>query len=62
MEHDKEAEGMTLSRAEKSVVLMMRNLGPFDKIEIKLHEHRSAEISITTTSTTKEVFPREIVL
>lgn len=49
------------SAAEKKVLLLMRNLGPYDKIEIRLNEHKADEILIISTGTQKEVFPRSML-
>lgn len=46
-----------LSPAERKVVFLMRNLQPYDKIEIKLKDHELGNISVVSTSTTKEDFP-----
>jgi len=49
-------EQLTLSDVEKSVILRMRSLQPFQRIEIKLNENRLGEISVVTTSTVREIF------
>lgn len=42
-----------LSLAERKLVFLMRNMGEFEKIEIK---KTNDGISIVSTSTTKEIF------
>lgn len=47
-----------LSDAERKVIYLMRNLKPYEKVEIKLHENREGELCIVSTGTTKEIFQR----
>lgn len=47
----------SLSEAEQKVILLMRNLGPYERIEIKLNDNRKGELAIVSSSTVKEVFP-----
>jgi hypothetical protein len=50
---DDETTLPNLSLAERKLVFLMRNMGEFEKIEIK----KTADgISITSTATTKEIF------
>lgn len=51
---DDETTSYNLSLVERKLVFLLRNMGEFEKIEIK----RTAEgVSIVSTATTKEVFP-----
>lgn len=50
-----------LSEAERKMVFLMRNLRPFERIEIRLNDKDWEEISIVSTSTTKESFPKNVL-
>lgn len=49
-----------LNAAEKAVVILMRELRPYVKIEIKLKGDRMGEISVVQTSTLREDFPVDL--
>ena len=50
-----------LTAAEKSIILRIRELRPYERIEIKLNDNRYGEISIVSTLTNKEIFPLDMV-
>lgn len=50
-----------LSAAERSVVRTMRELKPFQKIEIKLRDNRLGEITVISTVTLREDFPEGLL-
>ena len=45
-----------LNEAEKNVVFRMRNLKPYERVEIKLNDNKYGEYCITSSMTIKEVF------
>lgn len=46
-----------LSAAERKVLLLMRNMRAYEKIEIKFENNIGSKISVVASSTLKEVFP-----
>lgn len=46
-----------LSAVERKVIILIRSLRPYDRLEIKLNKDLPGEVSITQTSTVKEIFP-----
>ena len=46
-----------LSPAELRIVLLLRTLRPYERIEIKLSDNEPGNVSIIVFSTLKEVFP-----
>lgn len=46
-----------LSPAEQRVILAMRALRPYERIEIKLDENSPHRLAVVVSSTVKEVFP-----
>lgn len=47
----------SLSPAEQKAVIWMRELKPFQKIEIKFAENRPGKIAVTRNETLREDFP-----
>lgn len=50
-----------ISAAERSAILRMRDLKPFERIEIKLKNNQEGQIAITSTFVAQETFPSEMV-
>lgn len=46
-----------LSLAEQRVILAMRALKPYERIEIKFDDNRPERLAVVVSSTVKEVFP-----
>lgn len=49
-------EKIEVSQPELKIIYLIRNLKPFEKIEIKLNTNNPNEVSVITSSTTKENF------
>lgn len=45
-----------LSNHEQKVILLMRQLKPYEQIEIKYQDNDPSRLSVTVKSTVKEVF------
>lgn len=45
-----------LTEAEQKVIFLIRNIRPYERIEIKLNDNQKGEISVVSTSTIKEIF------
>jgi hypothetical protein len=39
----------------------MRNLKPFDVLEVKLHDNTPGQVQVLEKSTTREIFPVDMV-
>ena len=50
-----------LTAAQRKVILLMENMGPYDRIVIQPKEHKPQEIEIISTGTIKEVFPKDML-
>lgn len=50
-----------LTAAQKRVLLLMEELGPYDQIVIKCDHEKPERILIISTGTQKEVFPKDML-
>ena len=58
MELNKQVLNDTLSESEVKVLLLLRQLKPYEKIEIKLNDNKYGELSVVTTCVIKEIMRR----
>jgi hypothetical protein len=50
-----------LSAFEAGIILVIRDLKPFERIEIRYNDSRVDEILVIKSSTVREVFKRDVV-